>query len=79
MANMTLSKNKFDYLFGIRVGEKNITYTLSVNASDPCEAIKDLKGALISLEERKSYFAEGENNTVMIGNVAATSRYNACK
>lgn len=66
-------KNKF--LFGIRTGEKNKTYTLSVDACSSSEAIKELKAALMALENRNSHFAEGENNVMMIGNVAATSGY----
>ncbi|MFZ3767237.1 hypothetical protein ACOW43_05770 [Escherichia coli] len=68
---------KKGFLFGIRTGEKNKTYTLSVDASCPTEAIAELKNALVALEERRSHFASGENNVMMIGNVAATSRYKA--
>ncbi|WP_291968558.1 hypothetical protein [Candidatus Symbiopectobacterium sp.] len=76
MTNMISSTRKPGFLFGIDdVGEKNIIYTLSVYAGSPSEAITDLKVALVALEERRSHFAEGENNTMMIGNVAATSRY----
>ena len=68
---------KNGFLFGIRTGEKNKTYTLSVDACCPTEAIAELKNALVALEERRSHFASGENNVMMIGNVAATSRYKA--
>lgn len=66
---------KSGFLFGIRTGEQNKTYTLSVDASCPTEAIDELKSALAALEERSGHFACGENNVMMIGNVAATSRY----
>ncbi|QBY42264.1 hypothetical protein ArsFIN_08090 [Arsenophonus nasoniae] len=76
MTNTISSTCKPGFLFGIDdVGEKNIIYTLSVYAGSPSEAITDLKVALLALEERRSHFSEGENNTMMIGNVAATSRY----
>lgn len=65
---------KNGFLFGIRTGEQNKTYTLSVDAGCPAEAIAKLKNALAALEERSSHFASGENNVMMIGNVAATSR-----
>lgn len=68
---------KNGFLFGIRTGEQNKTYTLSVDASCPTEAIAELKNALAALEEKRSHFASGENNVIMIGNVAATSRYKA--
>ncbi|EDV4562845.1 hypothetical protein HX41_004126 [Salmonella enterica subsp. enterica] len=48
-----------------------------MDASCPTEAIAELKNALVALEERRSHFASGENNVMMIGNVAATSRYKA--
>lgn len=65
---------KKGFLFGIRTGEKNKTYTLSVDACCPTEAIAELKNALVALEDRRSHFASGENNVMMIGNVAATLR-----
>lgn len=68
---------KKGFLFGIRTGEQNKTYTLSVDASCPTEAIAELRNALTALETRSSHFASGENNVMMIGNVAATSRYKA--
>lgn len=66
---------KNGFLFGIRTGEQNKTYTLSVDASCPTEAIEELRNALTALETRSSHFASGENNVMMIGNVTATSRY----
>ncbi|ELT6376035.1 hypothetical protein Q8231_000446 [Salmonella enterica] len=44
-----------------------------MDACCPTEAIAELKNALVALED----FASGENNVMMIGNVAATSRYKA--
>ncbi|AZZ76649.1 MULTISPECIES: hypothetical protein [Pseudomonas] len=69
------TQDRRGFLFGIRVGEKNKTYTLSVDAASPSCAITALKTALMKLEEGESRFAEGENNVMMIGSVAATSRY----
>jgi hypothetical protein len=77
MNNMTPSRHKPDCPVAISVGEKNKTYTLSVDASDPSEAIKALRAALRALEEGESHFAKGENNTRMIGYVAATERNKA--
>lgn len=65
---------KKGFLFGIRTGERNKTYTLSVDACCPAEAIAELKNALVALEEGRSHFASGENNVMMIGNVSATER-----
>ncbi|EGY4555859.1 hypothetical protein KG918_000677 [Salmonella enterica] len=48
-----------------------------MDACCPTEAIAELKNALVALEDRRSHFASGENNVMMIGNVAATSRYKA--
>ncbi|EMG7895260.1 hypothetical protein V5L72_004503 [Escherichia coli] len=48
-----------------------------MDACCPTEAITELKKALAALEEKRSHFASGENNVMMIGNVAATSRYKA--
>lgn len=69
------TQDRRGFLFGIRVGEKNKTYTLSVDAASPSCAITALKAALMELEEGESRFAEGENNVMMIGSVAATSRH----
>lgn len=75
MNDTTPSKSKHTFLFGIRVGEKNKTYTLGLDACCSSEAIAELKAALMALEEKTSHFIEGENNTMMIGNVAVTLRY----
>ena len=66
---------KKGFLFGSRIGEQNKTYTLSFDACCPTEAIIELKNVLVALEERRSHFASGENNVMLIGDVAATSRY----
>ena len=66
---------KKGFLFGIRTGEQNKTYTLSLDDSCPTEAIAELRNALTALETRSSHFASGENNVMMIGNVVATSQY----
>lgn len=74
MTEPKLTGFKNGFLFGIRTGEQNKTYSLSVDASCPTEAVAELKNALAALEERSSHFACGENDVMMIGNVAATSR-----
>lgn len=75
MTGTTQPKRRHGFLFGIKTGEKNKTYTLSVDACCPSEAIAELKAALTALEERTSHFASGENNAMMIGNVTAATRY----
>ena len=45
------TQDRRGFLFGIRVGEKNKTYTLSVDAASPSCAITALKTALMKLEE----------------------------
>ncbi|EOU9000212.1 hypothetical protein ACNZ7H_000751 [Escherichia coli] len=79
MTGTTQPKRRHGFLFGIRTGEKNKTYTLSVDACCTSEAITELKAALTALEERTSHFASGESNVTMIGNVAATTRYKLCR
>lgn len=74
MNKTAVPARKSGYLFGIRMGEKNKIYTLSVDASCSSEAISELKAALAAIEECRSQFASGDNNIMMIGNVAATLR-----
>lgn len=74
MTGTTQPKRRHGFLFGIRTGEKNKTYTLSVDACCSAEAIAELKAALTALEAGSSHFVSGENNVMMIGNVAATLR-----
>lgn len=74
MNNTATPELKSGYLFGIRMGEKNKNYTLSVDACCSSEAISELKAALAAIEEGRSHFASGDNNVMMIGNVAATLR-----
>ncbi|HHE9813759.1 TPA: hypothetical protein ACPHJK_005285 [Enterobacter cloacae] len=63
---------KKGFLFGIRTGEQNKTYTLSVNADNLAEAIKEMQTALEQVEKTPRMLPENKLKGILIGEIRLT-------